>query len=60
MASNYGIRRWTPRGGSNPTRLEQRISEALREQPESGRVKIFTPEEIAKYEKELKERDARG
>jgi hypothetical protein len=51
-------RRWVPRGGSNPTRLEKRISESLREQPDVAPVKVFNSDEIAEYEKELKERNS--
>jgi hypothetical protein len=52
-------RRWVPRGGSNPSGLERRLRDALKNVEVAGNVKIFTADEIAEYEKELKQRDKR-
>ena len=51
------MKRWTRNGGSNPGKLEERLRAALTDTAPTPCVKVFTPEEIAEYEKELKERD---
>lgn len=48
-----------PRGGSNPSKVEQRLKEALTAINPISSVKIFSQEEIAEYEKELKDRDSK-
>lgn len=59
MAHKEHFRRWMPRGGSNPSKVEQRLKEALTAINPISSVKIFSQEEIAEYEKELKDRDSK-